>query len=117
MYDAIEAFLRYMHIERNASPLTLKSYAEDLDSLLVYFTEQIGSIPAPADVGVSTLRGYIAYLHECQYARTTIARRLACLRSFFRYCCREKLTDFNPRSEEHTSESSHTDISRMPSSA
>ncbi|MFG0333721.1 MAG: tyrosine recombinase XerC, partial [Maioricimonas sp. JB049] len=39
---------------------------------------------------------YVAYLHECQYARTTIARRLACLRSFFRYTTREGITETNP---------------------
>ncbi len=96
MYDSIEAFLRYLHIERNASQLTLKSYSEDLDSLLVYFNEQLGQVPPPQEVTVRILRGYVAYLHECQYARTTIARRLACLRSFFRYCCREGITENNP---------------------
>src|SRR5262245_36950672 len=96
MHAAIEAFLRYLRIERNASALTLKSYSEDLESLLEYFTDQLGQVPAPEAVTVGILRGYIAYLHECQYARTTIARRLACLRSFFRYCCRESLTPSNP---------------------
>ncbi|MEX2285849.1 MAG: tyrosine recombinase XerC [Planctomycetaceae bacterium] len=96
MHAAIDAFLRYLRIERNASALTLKSYAEDLDSLLEYFTDQLKQVPAPEETTVATLRGYLAYLHECQYARTTIARRLACLRSFFRYCCREGLSSSNP---------------------
>ncbi len=96
MHIAIESFLRYLRIERNASKLTLKSYAEDLDSLLVYFNEEQGKVPQPGDVAVGTLRGYVGYLHECQYARTTIARRLACLRSFFKFCCREGRADSNP---------------------
>jgi integrase/recombinase XerC len=96
MHAAIEAFLRYLRIERNASALTLKSYSEDLDSLLEYFTDQVGRVPPPEETTVATLRGYLAYLHECQYAKTTIARRLACLRSFFRYCCREGLSTTNP---------------------
>ena len=96
MHAAIEDFLRYLKIERNASELTLKSYHEDLESLLVYFTEQLGHVPSPDRATVAVLRGYVAYLHECQYARATIARRLACLRSFFRYCCREKLCETNP---------------------
>jgi integrase/recombinase XerC len=93
---AIDAFLRYLRIERNASELTLKSYSEDLDSLLVYFAEEVGNTPDPRDVAVGTLRGYVAYLHDCQYARATIARRLACLRSFFKFCQREGLADSNP---------------------
>ena len=96
MYAAIDAFLRYLRIERNSSELTLKSYSEDLDSLLEYFSERIGRIPSPADVTITMLRGYLSYLHECQYARTTIARRLACLRSFFRFCQRESLSESNP---------------------
>jgi integrase/recombinase XerC len=96
MHSAIDAFLRYLRIERNASGLTLKSYAEDLASLLEYFTEQVGRVPEPEEISIGQLRAYLAYLHECQYARTTIARRLACLRSFFRYGQREGLVTSNP---------------------
>lgn len=96
MHTEIDGFLRYLRIERNASALTLKSYAEDLDSLLVYFTEEVGAVPTVDRVTVGVLRGYLAYLHECGYARTSIARRLACLRSFFRYCRREGWTTGNP---------------------
>ncbi len=96
MYSAIDSFQRYLHIERNASPLTLKSYSEDLDGLLKYFGDHLGRIPSPDQITVVTLRGYVAYLHECQYARTTVARRLASLRSFFQFCCRENLASTNP---------------------
>lgn len=96
MHAAIDGFLRYLKIERNASELTLKSYAEDLESLLEFFADGLGRIPAPEEVSVSELRAYVSYLHECEYARSTIARRLACLRSFFRYCSREGLVETNP---------------------
>jgi integrase/recombinase XerC len=85
-----------MRIERNASPLTLKSYSEDFNSFFDYLQDRVGRIPEPSETDISMLRGYVAYLHECQYAKTTIARRLACLRSFYRYCAREKLTASNP---------------------
>lgn len=96
LHDAIDSFLRYLQIERNASDLTLKSYSEDLESLLEYLSEYEGTLLPPDRIGISELRRYVAYLHECQYERTTIARRLACLRSFFRYCCREGYTKTNP---------------------
>jgi len=96
MHEAIDAFLRYLSIERNSSELTLKSYSEDLKSLLEYYSDYVGRVPEPAEVDVAQLRQYLSYLHECQYSRRTIARRLACLRSFFRYCCREELIDSNP---------------------
>ena len=96
MQAAVTAFLQYLKIERNCSPLTIKSYSEDFASILEYFRDFAGGVPAPGDVTVATLRGYVAYMHECEYSRSTMARRLACLRSFFRYCCREKLADTNP---------------------
>lgn len=96
LHDAIDSFIRYLEIERNASDLTLKSYSEDLESLLEYLSEYEGELLPPDRIGISELRRYVAYLHECQYERTTIARRLACLRSFFRYCCREGFSKTNP---------------------
>ncbi len=96
MYDAVAAFLQYLKIERNCSALTIKSYGEDFASILEYFRDFSGGVPSPGDVTVAALRGYLAYMHECDYSRSTMARRLACLRSFFRYCCREKLASTNP---------------------
>jgi len=97
MHAAIDDFLRYLRIERNSSELTIKSYAEDLDSLLEAFDERLGGVPASVgQIDISTLRAYVSYLHDCDYARSTIARRLACLRSFFRYCHREGMIDSNP---------------------
>ncbi|MCA9076813.1 MAG: tyrosine recombinase XerC [Planctomycetaceae bacterium] len=96
MQTAISAFLRYLKIERNASELTIKSYHDDFESLLDYFQDRVGHVPSPSGVTIEMLRGYVTYLHDCQYARTTIARRLACLRSFFRYCCREGICEVNP---------------------
>lgn len=96
MHEAIDRFLRYLRVERNASPLTIKSYAEDLAGLLEYLEETTGGVPSADAVHTHHIRGYIAWLHECEYARSTIARRLACLRSFFRYACREGICRSNP---------------------
>lgn len=56
MHAAIDGFIRYLKIERNSSELTLKSYAEDLESLLEFFTDGLGRIPSPDEVSVSLLR-------------------------------------------------------------
>jgi integrase/recombinase XerC len=96
MFAAIDGFLRYLKIERNASELTIKSYAEDFGSLQDYIRDRVGEVSSPAELQIAQLRGYVAYLHECDYARTTIARRLASLRSFFRFCQREGLVTSNP---------------------
>ena len=96
MHTAIPAFLRYLELERNCSPLTLKSYGEDLESFLEYCRDRTGCEPAIRLIEISLLRGYVAYLHECQYAKSTMARRLACLRTLFRFSLREGLVDANP---------------------
>lgn len=96
MSSAIQAFLNYLRIERNASDLTVKSYADDMSHISEFFLEQTGVVPEPRLVEVAILRSYVSYLHECGYARTTVARRLACLRSFFRYCNREGICETNP---------------------
>lgn len=96
MQSAVRAFLNYLKVERNASELTVKSYADDMNHVSEFFQEQTGSVPEPKHMDVGILRSYVSYLHECGYARTTVARRLACLRSFFRYCNREGICDTNP---------------------
>jgi integrase/recombinase XerC len=96
MQEAVERFLRYLRVERNASQLTIKSYREDLAALVEYLIELHGAPPKPSAVGTVELRGYVAALHEAGYAKTTIARRLASLRSFFRFGQREGWTDSNP---------------------
>lgn len=94
--DAFDRFLRYLKIERNSSPLTIKSYSEDLSSFQDYLVDRVGAVSSLAALDITILRGFVAYLHECNYSRPTLARRLACLRTFFRYCCREQLIASNP---------------------
>ncbi|HWB13895.1 MAG TPA: tyrosine recombinase XerC [Pirellulales bacterium] len=96
MQTAIDRFLQYLTVERNSSALTVKSYREDLQALAAYLGERYQSAPQPGEVTTLDLRGYLAALHERQYAKTTIARRLASLRSFFRFGQREGWSEANP---------------------
>ena len=97
MRTAASRFLQFLRVEQNASELTIKSYREDLTALIDYLTEsRDGSCPTPQQVVVLELRGYVAALHDAGYAKTTIARRLASLRSFFRFGQREGWTQTNP---------------------
>lgn len=94
---AISRFLRYLEVERNASPLTIKSYREDLFALHEYLSEAFGGRSlAPGEITTLDLRGYVAALSEAGYAKSSIARRLASLRSFFRFGQREGWVKQNP---------------------
>ncbi len=97
MQTEANRFLRYLLTERNLSDLTIKSYREDLDALAEYFFDLFNErLPVPSEITTVQLRGYVAAMHEAGYARTTIARRLASLRSFFKFGIRDGWATENP---------------------
>jgi len=96
MHRKIARFLQYLHVERGASPHTIKSYREDLETFLEYFLDDHGLCPAPGSLTAVELRGYLSALHDADYAKTSIARKLASLRSFFRFGQREGWANHNP---------------------
>lgn len=96
MRESLAEFLRHLGTEKNASAHTIKSYREDLTQAVEYFEERLGSCPKPTQLSSRQLRAYLAWLHEQQYARSTIARRLAAMRTFCRYLCRQGVLTNNP---------------------
>jgi len=96
MEKAIVRFLRYLVSERNASELTVKSYREDLNALLEYLSETLGHTPQVGAITPPELRKFVSLLHQAEYAPSSIARKLASARSFFRFAQREGLCDSNP---------------------
>ena len=97
MHAEIAQFLRYLDVEKNASTLTIKSYREDLIDLADFLTEQQGKTSLkPDDVSPRDLRSYVSALHEAGYARSSISRKLASLRSFYKFAQRQELATTNP---------------------
>ena len=64
--------------------------------LASYLEDELGGDRLPDDVTPRDLRGYVAALHEAGYARTSISRKLASLRSFYRFAQRRQLAQSNP---------------------
>ena len=94
MDAAIGSFLEYLAVERGASPHTLRSYAADLTEFSRFLAaEKIAGWEA-ADTRV--VRAYLAWLHERELAKTTIARKLAAVRSCFRFLARRGVIEENP---------------------
>ncbi len=96
MHSAIAAFLDYLRNERKASPHTLRSYGDDLSLFAQYLEETLGPEADPADADARRLRAYSAWLSSRGYAPSTIARRLASLRSFYRYHRRQGSVTTDP---------------------
>lgn len=96
MQRQIAQFLTYLRVERGASPHTLKGYREDLIAAAEYFADESGATPEPGSITAVELRGFLSALHEAGYAKTSIARKLASLRSFYKYGQREGWSAGNP---------------------
>jgi integrase/recombinase XerC len=96
----VEQFLRYLAVERAASAHTLRSYRTDLADCAAFLAARRLGTLVGADA--RTLRAYLAALHERGLARTSIARRLAALRSFFRFLVRRGRATANPAREVAT---------------
>ncbi|MFO0957653.1 MAG: tyrosine recombinase XerC [Isosphaeraceae bacterium] len=94
----MQDFLMALERERNASPHTLRSYREDLGLFRSYLAGLSRPITDLAAVDARRLRGYAAWLSGEGYAASTIARRLASLRSFFRHQRRAGSVTVDPSS-------------------
>jgi integrase/recombinase XerC len=97
MEAALADYLRHLAIEKNASTLTVKSYREDLTQAIAFFHERLGAASVTPDrITTRLLRAHLAWLHEQGYAKSTIARRIAAVRSWLRFLCRRGVLSENP---------------------
>ncbi len=97
MEEALAEFLRHLALEKNSSAHTVKSYREDLMQALEFFRERLGGQTSdPKRMTTRLLRAWLSWLHEQGYARSTIARRLAAVRTWCRFLCRQALLPANP---------------------
>jgi integrase/recombinase XerC len=91
MKQYIEKFTRYLEIEKNVSPHTITNYKIDLKA----FSDFAGDMDLK-DIDYLLLRKFLAHLKSVQYDKRSIARKLACLRSFFKFLCRDGYLKNNP---------------------
>jgi integrase/recombinase XerC len=96
MRAEIAAFLRHLDRERNASPHTVRAYGEDLEQFARHLRAELGREGEPKDVDHLLIRAFLARLHRQGLKTSSAARKLATLRTFFRYLCREGVLDRNP---------------------
>jgi integrase/recombinase XerC len=103
--DQVDAFLAWLRIERNCSPATVRAYAADLDQFARFCAAGETAAPAPgaprpaldpARITLRTVRGFLAALGAQGLASSSLGRKLAALRSFFRFLNREGVLEGNP---------------------
>ena len=88
----VEAFLEMLAAERGAARLTIEAYRHDLADFAAYLAGRGDSL---VDAGAETVRAYLSHLASRMAPRTS-ARRLSCLRQFYRFLFAEGVRDDDP---------------------
>jgi len=99
MYSYLDSFIIYLRVEKNASPRTVESYQHDIWRFIDFMSAEYG-MPGekldPAAVDHLLVRRHLGLLQRSGLKRTSIARKMASLRAFFRYLTREEILSVNP---------------------
>ena len=105
MKKEMEEFLGHLRYEQNASRHTISSYRRDLNQLAVFLAERETRLRKIDNVAI---RAFLAHLHERGLKKSSLARKLAAVRSFFQFCLKKGWVDDNvakivstPKQERH----------------
>lgn len=93
----LENFKLYLEVEKNFSQHTIRAYASDVLSFLIWLNDFDIS-----KVDYSKLKEYLVFIQKFKYSKTTTARKIATLRTFFKFLYREKVLESNPAKGIHS---------------
>lgn len=96
MKPAIQKYLEYLRSVRNSSPHTVLNYGKDLEQFAAYLSPPGEKVPSIGKISHQLIREYVGYLHSQGLKKSSIARKLASLRSFFKHCVRQGMLKENP---------------------
>ncbi len=105
MEDAIRAFVTFLEVERGASRETIRNYQSDLRqfcSFMSTFRPVTAPAISPDDADSFAIRSYLAWLDRKGEKKSSLARKLATLRSFYRFLTEEGRARQNPAAEVRT---------------
>lgn len=93
--NAVSEFINFIKVERDYSSHSVEAYAKDLSELLIYadgekYPDDIKSLDFFA------LRGFVAALYDRNLAKSSIERKIATVKSFFKFLYRKGVLDENP---------------------
>lgn len=92
--NSLTLFIEYLQIERNYSQYTIEHYQHDIRDFFMFMAEQ--DLKGLDDVEYADIRIYLTKLFDQQLSRKSVARKISCMRSFYKFLLREKITEDNP---------------------
>ena len=93
----LQEFKLYIEVEKNFSKHTVMAYNSDVLSFLIWLNDR-----SILDVNYSLIREYLLYIQQFNYSKTTTARKIASLRTFYRFLYRERVIESNPALGVHS---------------
>lgn len=92
----VSLFLAHIQFQKNYSEATVRSYGTDLEEFECFLQQKNKSLASLADIQKSDIQEFLAQLYKQKMYKTSMARKLSCLRSFFRFMLQKKFTLENP---------------------
>ena len=96
MQATINKFVDYLRYERNASTNTLGDYRFDIEQFRDFLTPPGEATMPIGHIDHHVIREFVSSLYDRKLEKSSVARKLAVLRTFFKYCVRERITQQNP---------------------
>lgn len=93
----LQEFKLYIEVEKNFSKHTVLAYSSDILSFLVWLNDR-----NIEDVNYNLIKDYLFYIQQFNYSKTTTARKIASLRTFYRFLYRERIIESNPALGVHS---------------
>lgn len=87
----LKDFLSYLEVERNFSAHTIRAYSSDITAFLLWLENRTCE-----EIKYSNVKEYLLFIYKFDYSKTTLARKISAIRTFYKYLYREKITDSNP---------------------
>lgn len=89
-------FKLYIEVERNYSMHTVKAYVSDIMGFLIWLNDK-----DIKDVTYKNIKEFLLFIQKFNYSKTTTARKIASVRTFFRFLYRERIIEANPAAGIH----------------
>jgi len=96
LQQTIARFLQYLEFERNTSPFTITEYGATLRDFDAFLTPPGEQTMALESIDHRVIREFVSWHYDRGLEKASVAKKLACLRTFFKFCIRENLVRQNP---------------------